>query len=137
MTRAFALALGAVGAVAAPQTGFALSSTPLGPDWIVCSSRIMCVRAPCPTNHVLDLRSLNLLQLNEVDDSGLPDADREALRAEDALFHGTRVVTGSLEMRPSRFSGPPTEYLVLALSAIGRASTPEERALCRGEKPAP
>lgn len=135
MTRAFALALGALGAGAAPQTSFAVSSSSLGPDWIVCSSRIMCVRPPCPIHNLLDLRSLDVLKLNELDDSGLSDADREALRAEDALFHGARVVTGSLEIRPSRFSGPPAAYPVLVLSALGRSSTPEEQALCRGETP--
>jgi hypothetical protein len=96
-------------------------------DYVYCDNGIRCVRAPCPSRSARDVQTGETLRGIRLDLSNLPEQERKRSDLQDALYHGTLVLSGHKTTMQIPEGGTVP---AISVSRIARTSTKEERAHC-------
>jgi len=99
--------------------------------YVYCDNGLRCVKAPCPSSSVLDLRTGAVIKGVSVDTKRLPEKDRPA-DLPDRLYAGKLVLRGAVERRMVTYTGKAYALPYLVATAIERKATADEAARCRG-----
>ena len=95
--------------------------------YVYCNNGLRCVKAPCPSNNALDLKTGAIIKGVSIDTKRLPEKDRPA----DLLYAGRLVLRGSVERRTVSYTGKTYELPYLVATAIERKATAGETARCK------
>lgn len=117
------VAAGAVLAFATPS--FAGSN-------VVCDNGLRCVMAPCPSTSAYDVKTKKHRKGVWVDIEGMSAADQREIARSEALYLGTRVMSGRFEQRKVKGPTGTRSLPYFVADGIERKSTRREQRLCRG-----
>lgn len=97
--------------------------------YVFCDNGLRCVKAPCPSNSALDLKTGVVIKGVSIDTGHLPEKSRPA-DLPDLLYAGTLVLRGSIEQRTVTYTGKAYSLPYLVATAIEREATSGERRHC-------
>jgi hypothetical protein len=99
-------------------------------SYVYCDNGLRCVKAPCPSNNALDLKTGAIIKGVSIDTKRLSEKDRPA-DLSDLLYAGKLVLRGSIERRTVTYTGEAYELPYLIATSVARKATVAERARCQ------
>ncbi|MGN6304578.1 MAG: hypothetical protein ACTHNH_07170 [Mesorhizobium sp.] len=99
-------------------------------SYVYCDNGLRCVKAPCPSNNALDLKTGAIIKGVSIDTKRLLEKNRPA-DLSDLLYAGKLVLRGSIERRTVTYTGKACEFSYLVATAIERKATAGEATRCK------
>lgn len=99
-------------------------------SYVYCDNGLRCVKAPCPSNNALDLKTGAIIKGVSIDTKRLPEKNRPA-DLSDLLYAGKLVLHGSIERRTVTYTGKAYDLPYLVATAVERKATAGETARCK------
>lgn len=98
--------------------------------YVSCDNGLRCVKAPCPSNSALDLKTGAVIKGVSIDTKRLPEKDRPP-DLTDLLYAGKLVLRGSIERRTVIYTGKEYDLSYLVATAVARKATADETTRCK------